>query len=176
MIAQSHDLPRSATTVDIEELVRLRGHLLGAGTAPYAARTPQEDAAWRAAYRSWLVRQLTGPTGRVHVTVIGPAHRLAACAVAVIDDRAPTAHCLNGLTGWVQSVVVDPDRRRSGLGTRVMRHALDWLRSRGVDSAVLQTTPDGAALYRGLGFLPTGEDLLALDLRGTETSCEVIEA
>lgn len=176
MIAQSYDLPRSATTADIEELVRLRSHLLGSGDAPYAARSPQEDAAWRAAYRDWLGRVLTGPADRVQVSVIGPAHRLAACAVAVVDDRAPTAHCLNGLTGWVQSVVVDPQWRRRGLGTRVMRHALDWLRSRGASGAVLQTTPVGAGLYRGLGFLPTGEDLLALDLRGAETSCEVIEA
>jgi GNAT superfamily N-acetyltransferase len=170
VIAQSYDLPRSATTADIEELVRLRSHLLGQGSAPYAARTEEEDAAWRAAYRSWLDRELAGPADRVQVTVIGPAHRLAACAVAVIDDRAPTARTLNGLTGWVQSVVVDPDRRRLGLGKRVMQHALDWLRSRGVDSAVLQTTHDGASLYRGLGFVPTGEDLLSLDLRGTETS------
>ncbi|GCB50686.1 GNAT family N-acetyltransferase [Streptomyces sp. NL15-2K] len=166
MIAQPHIRPRSATVADIEELVRLRGHLLSSGTGVYVARDPEEDAAWRRAYRAWLGRVLAGPADRVHVTVVGTPETLAACAIAVVDERAPTARCPNGLTGWVQTVVVDPPWRRRGLGARVMDHALGWLRAREVSAVVLQTTEDGAPLYQKLGFAPTGEDLLTLDLRG----------
>lgn len=170
MIAQPRICPRSATPEDIDELVRLRGHLLSSGSGVYVARDPEEDAAWRRAYRAWLARVLARPADRVHVTVAGPAERLAACALAVVDERAPTARCPNGLAGWVQTVVVDPPWRRRGLGARVMDHALDWLASRDVSAVALQTTEDGAPLYRKLGFVPTGEDLLTLDLRAGRTT------
>jgi hypothetical protein len=51
-----------------------------------------------------------------------------------------------------------------------MDHALDWLASRDVSAVALQTTEDGAPLYRKLGFVPTGEDLLTLDLRAGRTA------
>lgn len=146
--------------------MRLRGYLLSSGDGLYVARGPEEDAVWRRAYRDWLHRVLTRPEDRVHVAVVGTPQALAACAIAVVDERAPTARCPNGLVGWVQTVVVDPRWRRRGLGTLVMGHALDWLRGRGASAVVLQTTGSGAPLYRRLGFVPTGEDLLTLDLAG----------
>ncbi|MEU9985047.1 GNAT family N-acetyltransferase [Streptomyces sp. NPDC050856] len=165
MIAPRSLQPRPATAADIEELVRLRAFLLSTGEGPYVARGPAEDAAWRRGYRVWLDRVLAQPADRVHVAVIGEPADLGACAIAVVDDRAPTPLCPDGRTGWVQGVVVDPALRRQGLGARVMEHALAWLRARGASSVALQTTPDGARLYRNLGFLPSGEDLLTLDLR-----------
>ncbi|MEV4436014.1 GNAT family N-acetyltransferase [Streptomyces sp. NPDC049585] len=166
MIAQPDLTPRPATTEDIDELVRLRGYLLSTGDGHYVARDPAQDAAWRHAYRGWLHRHLTGAGEQVHVAVIGDAKALVACAIAVLDERAPTAHSLNGRVGWVQTVVVEPRWRRHGLGARVMNHVISWLRGQEASGVVLQTTADGAALYRKLGFLPTGEDLLALDVRG----------
>ncbi|MDH6126840.1 GNAT family N-acetyltransferase [Kitasatospora sp. GP82] len=136
------------------------------GGGHYAAHSPEEDAAWRHGYRQWLERVLLREDQRIHVAACGAATALRACAIAVIDDRAPTAHCLTGQVGWVQTVVVDPASRRQGLGVRVMAYVLDWLRVRGVQQVALQTTTDGAGLYRNLGFRPTGEDLLTLDLRG----------
>ncbi|MEE1753363.1 GNAT family N-acetyltransferase [Streptomyces sp. SP18CS02] len=159
--------PRPATAADKDELVRLRAFLLSTGDGAYVARDPAEDAAWRHGYRVWLDRVLTRRDDRVHVAVIGGPARLDACAIAVVDDRAPTAHCPEGRAGWVQSVVVDPARRRQGLGSRVMAYTLAWLRAQGASPVALQTTGDGARLYRNLGFRSTGEDLLTLDLRGT---------
>lgn len=166
MISQRNLQPRPAAIADIEELVRLRTFLLSTGDGPYVARGPEEDEAWRHSYRGWLDRVLRWDDHRVHVAAIGSQGELAACAIAVIDDRAPTARCLNGRVGWVQTVVVDPALRHQGLGTRVMTYALDWLRANGASSVALQTTADGARLYRGLGFHPSDEDLLTLDLRG----------
>lgn len=144
----------------------MRTFLLSTGDGPYVARDPEEDAAWQHSYRGWLAQVLRRDDNRVHVAVLGPPGGLAACAIAVIDDRAPTARCLNGRVGWVQTVVVDPALRHQGLGARVMTYALDWLRGNGASSVALQTTADGARLYRRLGFHSSDEDLLTLDLRG----------
>jgi GNAT superfamily N-acetyltransferase len=59
--------------------------------------------------------------------------------------------------GWVgvTAVEVDPDHRRRGLGTAVMRAILDWGRGRGATSTYLQVADDNAgalALYDSLGF------------------------
>ncbi len=165
-MAKAYSEPRRAREGDTDELIRLRGWLLSHGDGPYVARTPEEDQAWRRAYRAWLGPVLAGELPGVRVGVIGPPHSLAACAVAVLDHRAPTAHCPGGRVGWVQTVVVDPPARGRGLGRAIMRDALAWLRAEGAETVALQTTSDGTRLYRGLGFEPTGEDLLSLDLRG----------
>ncbi|MCX4963679.1 GNAT family N-acetyltransferase [Streptomyces sp. NBC_00654] len=174
MSSQQKPQPRSAGMGDIEELVRLRGYLLSSGSGAYVARTPEEDALWKRAYRAWLRRVLASDGdgdgdaggGAVQVSVIGAAPALLACAVAVVDQRAPTAHCPSGRSGWVQTVVVDPAARRGGLGGLVMDHALGWLRGAGAEEVVLQTTDAGSPLYRKLGFRPSGEELLSLSLGG----------
>ena len=49
---------RSATLADVAMLIELRAHLLDGTDASYSARTPTEQARWRAAYRSWLTGTL----------------------------------------------------------------------------------------------------------------------
>ncbi|MEV0275057.1 GNAT family N-acetyltransferase [Streptomyces sp. NPDC050610] len=164
MSSQDHLKPRSATLDDIAELVRLRTLLLSSGTAVYAARNEAEDEAWKRDYRAWLGRVLTEAADWVHVAVIGEAGGLCACAIAVVDQRAPTVHCPSGRSGWVQTVVVDPALRQQGLGGLVMDHVLGWLRRVGADAVALQTTAVGTPLYRKLGFQPSGEELLSRPL------------
>ncbi|RLU94592.1 GNAT family N-acetyltransferase [Streptomyces griseocarneus] len=162
MIVQRNLRPRSATVEDIEELVRLRAFLLSAGQGHYVACDAEEDRAWRESYRDWLADVLAPGTQGVHVAVMGDVGALAACAIAVVDRRAPVRGALNGRVGWVQTVVVDPAMRRRGLGRVLMEYVLDWFRANDTWSVTLQTTADGAELYRKLGFRPTGEDSLTL--------------
>jgi GNAT superfamily N-acetyltransferase len=169
---------RAAVAGDIDELIRLRAHLLEGGAAaglPYAATDAAQSAAWRAAYRSWLSERLgNGPedTG-VRVAVVPGAGRLRACATAVVDRRAPSPACPSGLAGWIQSVVTDPRDRGQGLATAVLEHLLGWLRERGADEVVLRTTPAGASLYLRSGFRPSGEELLFTSLRAAEEATPV---
>lgn len=169
MSSQDDLKPRSATVEDIAELVRLRALLLSSGTALYAARDEAEDKAWKRDYRTWLDRVLTAADDQVYVAVIGEPGELLACAVAVVDQRAPTVRCPSGRSGWVQAVVVDPALRQQGLGGVVMDHVLGWLRRAGADAVALQTTAVGAPLYRKLGFQPSGEELLSRPLGGDQT-------
>lgn len=161
--------PRPAVIDDIDELIRLRTHLLGPGggddTAPYRATGPEQERAWQESYRDWLGARLE-TDGPVLVTVMddtapapGPG-KLVACATAVVDERAPSPACLSGRAGWIQSVVVDPAARGRGLGGVIVDHALTWLKGQGADEVFLQSTARASSLYERAGFAGTGEDLL----------------
>lgn len=53
-------------------------------------------------------------------------------------------------------MLVDPEYRRRGLGTRLMRTALEHLQRIGVNSIKLDATPAGRPLYESLGFRSEG--------------------
>lgn len=152
---------RSATTLDIPMLIELRGVLLDGTNASYSSRTPEACARWRAAYRSWLNSTL-GANDNVRVLAV--EHRdsgqVIGCATGIIDWRAPTAANPNGLSGWVQSVVVAPQFRAKGIARQLISTLLRWFENRDVLSVALQTTEDGAQLYTALGFQPSNERLL----------------
>jgi GNAT superfamily N-acetyltransferase len=57
---------------------------------------------------------------------------------------------------WIGMMLVDPDYRRRGLGTRLMRTALEHLERIGVNSIKLDATPAGRPLYESLGFRSEG--------------------
>ncbi|MFE3853498.1 GNAT family N-acetyltransferase [Streptomyces griseorubiginosus] len=154
---------RPAGLADIEELVRLRAHLLDAPDAdlPYKAGGSAAREAWRRDYRAWLTAQLTEPEGiRVAVVPLPDGTGLAACATAIVDRRAPSPACPSGRAGWLQSVVVDPASRGQGLGARLLEHLHGWLAGQGVDEVLLQTTENATGFYRRLGFASSGEELL----------------
>lgn len=152
---------RNATVADVAMLIELRAHLLDGTAASYSSRTPEGQARWRAAYRSWLSGTL-GTSDNVHVLVL--EHRdsgqVLGCATGIIDARAPTVANLNGLSGWVQSVVVSPPWRGKGGASQLMQQLLRWFDNREVSTVVLQTTPGAEQLYLSLGFEPSIERLL----------------
>lgn len=57
---------------------------------------------------------------------------------------------------WIGMVLVDPAYRRRGLASQLMRTALDYLHTAGVEAIKLDATPDGQAVYEGFGFLREG--------------------
>ncbi|MET9454502.1 GNAT family N-acetyltransferase [Streptomyces canus] len=154
---------RPAGPADIEELVRLRAHLLDAPDTnlPYKAGSPAARESWRRDYRAWLAEQLTHADDlRVAVVPLPDGTGLAACATAIVDRRAPSPACPSGRAGWLQSVVVDPASRGQGLGARLLEHLHGWLAGQGVDEVLLQTTENASGFYQKLGFAPSGEELL----------------
>jgi len=62
-----------------------------------------------------------------------------------------------GRTGWVGNIIVRPDVRNRGLGTRMTREVMAWLRKRGCSSMLLVATPPGEPVYRKLGFKRAAE-------------------
>jgi ribosomal protein S18 acetylase RimI-like enzyme len=54
--------------------------------------------------------------------------------------------------GYISMVIVDPAWRRRGLARRLVGECIDTLRAQG-RAALLDATPAGALVYRGLGFV-----------------------
>jgi GNAT superfamily N-acetyltransferase len=76
------------------------------------------------------------------------------CFVAELDGAAvgTTVTCVFGPVAWVAMVLVDAAVRGRGVGTALMRHALDYLDARGVRTVRLDATPLGQPIYEKLGF------------------------
>jgi len=85
----------------------------------------------------------------------GPASasgRLIACGAVVVSERLPTPNNPGGRVGYVQWVATEPDARRLGFATLVMKMLLEWCNEQGVPIVELHATPQGEPLYGSLGF------------------------
>src|SRR5690606_403888 len=158
---QSFLTVRPATQGDLASLVELRAYLLDGTAARYSSKTPEDAAHWRAAYRTWLSSRLSESDC---VQILAAEHResgqVLGCATAIIDQRAPAPGCLNGLSGWVQSVLVEPQWRGRGIARQLMQHLLRRFANRGVGCVVLQSAADAGTLYRTHGVAGSDERLL----------------
>ncbi len=55
-----------------------------------------------------------------------------------------------------------PEYRRQGIGSRLLKEALDFARSEGITHATLHASKSGRSLYESFGFEDTNEMRLAL--------------
>src|SRR4051812_32624882 len=66
----------------------------------------------------------------------------AGTVLAIIYDRV----------AWIAMMLVDQKLQRRGIGATLIRHALAFLKNRGVNCVRLDATPVGQPLYELLGF------------------------
>lgn len=64
---------------------------------------------------------------------------------------------VNGATGWIGNIIVRPEARKRGLGSRMTQDVIDLLRARGCSTLLLIATELGEPVYHKLGFRKTGE-------------------
>lgn len=78
----------------------------------------------------------------------------AGCFVAESDSLPAGTACVTafGPVAWISMVLVDPEMRKRGIGTRLMQHALEHLASRGIGTVRLDATAFGRPVYEKLGF------------------------
>ncbi|HTO28183.1 MAG TPA: GNAT family N-acetyltransferase [Devosia sp.] len=67
-----------------------------------------------------------------------------------------------GQHGFLLDTCVDPDHQRQGLATRLVKHAADVARQRGVAWLHVDFEPHLEAFYRQCGFSPTRAGLMRL--------------
>jgi len=67
-------------------------------------------------------------------------------------DVATLTTCVFDDIAWIAMVLTDPQYRGRGIAGGLMRHALDYLDTRGVRSVRLDATELGLPVYRKLGF------------------------
>jgi len=77
------------------------------------------------------------------------------CFVIEAEGRiVGTATTINyeGRFAWIGMVLVDPDYRGRGIGTRLLEKAIDYLDGSVVPTLKLDATPQGKPIYKKLGF------------------------
>jgi GNAT superfamily N-acetyltransferase len=89
------------------------------------------------------------------LVALEPQGCFAACGAGrVIGTVTTTTYGTD--VGWVGMVLVDPEFRRRGIATALMRTAMEYLRARQVITIKLDATPAGRVVYERLGFVPEG--------------------
>jgi ribosomal protein S18 acetylase RimI-like enzyme len=85
------------------------------------------------------------------------------CFVLFDDtERVGIATCISyGKTGWFGNLVVKEKQRRKGAGTFLVRHAVEYLRDRGVESVGLYAYPHLTGFYQNASF-KANDDLVVL--------------
>jgi len=77
------------------------------------------------------------------------------CFCATLDGQVvgtTTSTTYGRELAWIGMVLADPAHRRRGIGTDLMRAALDYLHEAGVSTVKLDATPAGRPLYERLDF------------------------
>jgi predicted GNAT family acetyltransferase len=90
------------------------------------------------------------PEYEVAVTTTGAVVRVAVTRHGALAARGQAALVRD--CAIIDQVVTEPDHRRRGLGTVVMRALAQAAVSRGATTGVLVATADGLALYTRLGW------------------------
>ena len=78
------------------------------------------------------------------------------CFVACVDGMVRgtvTTLDFEKRVGWVSMVLVDPECRRQGMGTRLLEAGLAALENAGVETVKLDATPMGRTVYLQRGFV-----------------------
>ena len=78
--------------------------------------------------------------------------------IVITDGVLPVATCrlypLDATSVMLGRVVVLPEYRHQGLGSRVIREAEDWAQELGYRRAVLESRENKVGFYRKLGYVP----------------------
>jgi GNAT superfamily N-acetyltransferase len=74
------------------------------------------------------------------------------------------ANRLRPQRSWILNVYVHRQHRRRGIARTIMKTLIQWSRSQGFDCVCLHASDDGRPLYQQLGFKPTNEMRLDLNL------------
>jgi GNAT superfamily N-acetyltransferase len=80
----------------------------------------------------------------------------AGCFVAELDTRVcgtVATIVFEKRFAWIGMVLVDPDYRNRGIGTRLLQTAIEYLDSLKIATLKLDATPQGKPLYEKMGFV-----------------------
>ena len=75
-----------------------------------------------------------------------------------------------GSTGWIGHLIVHPQHRKIGLGTRMMHKAMEHLHKHGVSTIRIEADPPGMGIYKRLGFVEEYESMRFRATRSTQPS------
>jgi len=145
---------RYATLDDLDVLVHQRRGMWEDMEVP-----GDYDAADRA-YRRWARTRLK--SGRL-IGILAEVGGRAVCGACIwLQDTQPRPHVPGRFLPYLMSMYTEPEFRRRGIATRVVREVIRWSRAHGYPRLVLHASDEGRPLYEKLGFEPTREMRLRL--------------
>lgn len=126
----------------MEGSAQLQIRLLTEADIPLAMKL-KESAGWNQTENDWRCLLRLEPLG---------------CFAAELDGEligTTTTTTYEDELAWIGMVLVQPERRRQGIATRLMTTALEYLKDR-VATVKLDATPAGKFVYEGFGFKTEG--------------------
>ncbi len=145
---------RRASRADLGHIGRLGALLVAAHHEFDSRRFLAATSQTKDGYGHFLGTQLDAPDAVVLVAEEG-AHVIGYAYVAV---ESYDYMVLRGPAGVLHDLIVDPERRRHGIGRRLFEAAVAYVQSRGLSQIVLSTAERNEAAQRffaGVGFRPT---------------------
>ena len=111
-------------------------------------------------FRPWLLRKIDSGEYLAWLATT-PDGSIVAGAGLWLMDWPP--HLIgSGRRGNILNVYTAVEFRSRGLAGELVRTAMQWCRSQGVDVVVLHASPAGRQLYESMGFAPSNEMRLKL--------------
>jgi ribosomal protein S18 acetylase RimI-like enzyme len=138
---------RIAQDEEWERARELRLRALADAPEAFAGSLEEEERLSESAWRE----RVAPSDSRVWFVEATDDDELVGMAVGALDEPSKTAY-LFGM--WVE-----PGRRRSGIGKRLVETVIEWGRARGavrIELEVNELTSPAVALYQACGFAPTG--------------------
>jgi len=144
---------REARAADLETMVDLLGYLF---------RQESDFVPAPAKQRRALSLILAQPSaGRLFVLTLGGK------VMGMVSLLLTISTAEGGKAAWLEDLVVRPDQRGRGYGTRLLRAAVDWARKEGIARITLLTDSDNIGargLYLRHGFVTSSMQPLRLHL------------
>jgi GNAT superfamily N-acetyltransferase len=112
----------------------------------------------REAYAIWVSERIA--LGTYLGCVAQFEGEIVAGAGIVLLDWGPTRGNASGVSGRVVAVFTEPALRRRGLATALVREVMQRAAAGGVRDFRLAASPEGAGIYRELGFRPYGAEMV----------------
>ena len=143
---------REARVGDAPELARLRYKFRAELKA-----AAEERGAFVDRCTEWMAARLAAGNWRCWVAdsreaVEGVAPKIIACVWVELVEKVPNPNGDLEHHAYLTSFVVVPEHRGGGIGSRLLRHAIDWCESREVDSIFLWPSERSGPLYVRNGF------------------------
>ena len=151
---------RAATTADVPALGRLGALLVRTHYDFDRKRFIPETRQTLSRYGAFLGSQLADPD--IAVLVAEEGREVIGYAYAGVEDYDYMS--LRGPAGVLYDIVVDPDRRRHGVGRMLLDATLAFLKSRGAPRVVLSTAERNQTaqrLFESAGFRRTMIEMTA---------------
>lgn len=84
--------------------------------------------------------------------------------IVVLDGEFPVATCrmylIDEKTVMLGRVVVLPEYRGHGLGSRTVQAGLDWMREEGIKKVCIESRTVATEFYKKLGFIQTSDEII----------------